>query len=91
VFEALACGTPLICAPWDDCDGLFEPGSDYLTVANEEEMRESMRNLTNDPELRASLIRNGLERICSRHTCGHRADQLLAIFAEVASPIAGAA
>ena len=26
VFEALACGIPLVCAPWDDCEGLFRPG-----------------------------------------------------------------
>ena len=26
VFEALACGIPLVCAPWDDAEGLFTPG-----------------------------------------------------------------
>ena len=25
-FEALACGIPLVCAPWDDAEGLFTPG-----------------------------------------------------------------
>ena len=30
VFEALACGIPLICAPWEDCEGLFRPHQDYL-------------------------------------------------------------
>src|SRR5262249_54805735 len=91
VFEALACGIPLICAPWDDCEGLFAPGSDYLAVADETEMREAMHDLINDRALRAALARSGLERIRSRHTCGHRADQLISIVAEVASPIAGAA
>ena len=33
VFEALACGIPLICAPWEDREGLFAPGHDYLTRA----------------------------------------------------------
>ena len=31
VFEALACGIPLVSAPWDDCEGLFQPGRDYLS------------------------------------------------------------
>src|SRR5699024_762173 len=26
LFEALACGIPLICAPWEDAEGLFRPG-----------------------------------------------------------------
>lgn len=26
LFEALACGIPLIGAPWDDVEGLFTPG-----------------------------------------------------------------
>src|SRR3546814_2717432 len=35
VFEALACGIPLVCAPWDDCEGLFRPGEDYLVRSEE--------------------------------------------------------
>jgi spore maturation protein CgeB len=91
VFEALACGIPLICAPWNDCEGLFAPGSDYLVAADEEGMRAHMRALSADAVLRAALIRRGLERIRSCHTCGHRADQVLSIFARIAAPIAGAA
>src|SRR5919204_5738864 len=29
-FEALACGIPLLSAPWDDAEGLFSAGDDYL-------------------------------------------------------------
>ena len=32
VFEALACGIPLVSAPWDDTEGLFRPGTDYLVA-----------------------------------------------------------
>ena len=32
VFEALACGIPLVCAPWQDSEGLFHPGQDYLVA-----------------------------------------------------------
>jgi spore maturation protein CgeB len=30
VFEALACGIPLVSAPWRDVEGLFRSGEDYL-------------------------------------------------------------
>src|SRR4051794_12253415 len=32
VFEALACGIPLVSAPWEDCEHLFQPGKDYLVA-----------------------------------------------------------
>ncbi len=35
VFEALACGIPLVSAPWQDSEGLFRPGEDYLVAADE--------------------------------------------------------
>jgi spore maturation protein CgeB len=33
VFEALACGIPLVSAPWDDSEHLFRPGEDFLVAA----------------------------------------------------------
>src|SRR5690606_11629032 len=38
MFEALACGIPLISAPWDDTEGLFRPGNDFLYARNGEDM-----------------------------------------------------
>ncbi len=32
VFEALACGIPLVCAPWRDTEHLFSPGDDFLVA-----------------------------------------------------------
>ncbi|HEX5954262.1 MAG TPA: glycosyltransferase [Rhodanobacteraceae bacterium] len=81
VFEALACGIPLICAPWRDSEHLFEPGTDYLSVQNGDEMRVALRDVLNDPALAASLAASGLERIRARHTCGHRVAELMAIVA----------
>jgi spore maturation protein CgeB len=79
VFEALACGVPLISAPWDDAEGLFRPGTDYLVAKDEAEMARHMRAVRDDPGLRASLIASGLATVRARHTCAHRADQLLAV------------
>jgi spore maturation protein CgeB len=86
VFEALACGIPLLSAPWNDCEGLFRPGTDYLLVEDGEEMTERLRDVANDPDLRRSLVQHGLETIRARHTCGHRADELLAIATRLAAP-----
>jgi spore maturation protein CgeB len=81
VFEALACGIPLISAPWSDSEGLFNPGADYLVAQNEAEMERHLKAVRNDADLRRSLVENGLNAILSRHSCTHRAEQLLAILA----------
>src|SRR3569833_84170 len=67
VFEALACGIPLVSAPWDDCEHLFRVGEDLLMVRDGEEMTRALRSLQSDEGLRACLTRNGLETILARH------------------------
>ncbi|MBX4923511.1 glycosyltransferase [Rhizobium bangladeshense] len=79
VFEALACGIPLISAPWSDAEHLFEPGRDYLVVGDGEEMKKSLRDVLSDTDLAAGLAAAGLETIKTRHTCRHRVDELFAI------------
>jgi spore maturation protein CgeB len=79
VFEALACGIPLVSAPWNDAEGLFRTGSDYLVGRNEAEMTRHLLTLQEEPDLRVSLVRHGLETIRARHTCAHRAIELLKI------------
>ncbi|WP_230530190.1 CgeB family protein [Microvirga roseola] len=79
VFEALACGIPLVSAPWHDSEGLFSPGTDYLVAKDESEMERHLTAIRQDPDLRRSLVESGLAAIRSRHSCAHRVDQLLAI------------
>ena len=81
-FEALACGIPLVSAPWDDAEGLFRP-SDYLVARDGEEMKRHLRDLLADPELAAGLARSGRQTILDRHTCAHRVEELLAIGREL--------
>jgi spore maturation protein CgeB len=83
VFEALACGIPLVSAPWRDSEGLFRPGKDLLMAGDGAEMALHLGALRHEPALRAALARSGLETILARHTCAHRADQLLAIVARL--------
>ena len=79
VFEALACGIPLLSAPWRDSEGLFRVGRDFLMARDGREMGAHLREVANDADLRASLVASGLQTIRARHTCAHRADELLAI------------
>lgn len=85
VFEALACGIPLVSAPWSDAERLFRNG-DFLWAADGEAMTRHLRELAHDPSLRAALAAAGLETILARHTCRHRADELLAIVAAEDAP-----
>lgn len=80
VFEALACGIPLITAPWDDAEGLFTPGSDYLVARDGAEMRRHLRAVLRDPALARALAEHGRRTIVERHTCAHRVDQLIEIY-----------
>ena len=86
VFEALACGIPLVSAPWDDCEHLFRVGEDFLMVGDGAEMTAALRDLKRDPGLRNSLVRSGLETIRTRHTCAHRVDELLSIVERMRAP-----
>jgi spore maturation protein CgeB len=82
-FEAMACGIPLISAPWDDAEHLFEPGKDFLMARNGREMQDHIRNLLADPAAAAELAARGRATIMKRHTCAHRVEELMAICAEL--------
>jgi spore maturation protein CgeB len=82
-FEALACGIPLVSAPWHDAEGLFRPGVDYLVAANGTEMERQLKRVLRDEALARELSDRGLETIRARHTCAHRVDHLLSICQEV--------
>ena len=91
VFEALACGIPLVSAPWDDAEHLFHPGQDYLTARDGTETTRHLATLRADPALRATLAAHGLATIQARHTCTHRVDELLAILDRLSAPQAARA
>jgi len=82
-FEVMACGVPLVSAPWDDTEGLFVEGRDYLVAKNGREMRDLLRMLLADEELARSIGESGRRRILERHGCAHRVDELLAIAEEL--------
>jgi spore maturation protein CgeB len=86
MFEALACGIPLVSAPWDDCENLFRPDSDFLFAQDGNQMREHLRMLRADPDVARSIAESGLHRIRAHHTCAHRVRELLSICRSLGKP-----
>jgi spore maturation protein CgeB len=88
VFEALACGIPLVSAPWIDAEGLFSPGLDYLVAEDGAAMRRHMRLILNEPEIGRALAEHGLRTVQARHSCAHRVDELLSICRQLGRELA---
>jgi spore maturation protein CgeB len=82
-FEALACGIPLVSAPWHDTEGMFSVGRDFLMARNGREMTSAIRAVLHDRDLAAELSAQGRQTILTRHTCAHRVEQLLDIYEEL--------
>lgn len=82
-FEALACGIPLISAPWHDAEALFSPGRDYLVARDGAEMEALLARVLADSEFAGSIAARGRKTITARHTCAHRTDEFLRICREL--------
>lgn len=86
MFEALACGIPLISAPWSDSEGLFNGEKDYVTVRDGQEMKRALTRVLECPEEAAARAEHGRKTILNRHTCAHRNEQLLGILEGARKP-----
>jgi len=78
IFEALACGIPLVSAPWSDDERLFPEGC-YLSASNGDTMKSALAAVLTDSDLAGYISRTGMRAVQERHTCRHRAEELLAI------------
>ena len=86
-FQALACGRPLVCAAWDDRDGLFQPGADYALARDGGEMVGWLKPLLGSPDMAERLARHGRDTVLQRHTCAHRVDALLSLHTALPEPV----
>ena len=84
-FEAMACGIPLVSAPWHDVEGLFTAGRDYRCARDTAAMTTHLEAVLTAPDEAQAMADHALATITTRHTCAHRVDELLAIVAEVRS------
>jgi spore maturation protein CgeB len=85
-FEAMACGIPLVCAPWDDCEKLFVEGQDYLLARTGAEAKRHIALLLADAAFAKRIADHALATILARHTCAHRTNELLDILSELGAP-----
>jgi spore maturation protein CgeB len=81
----MACGIPLVSAPWEDAEGLFAPGKDYLIARDGAQMQRHLRDVLNDRLLSESLVLHAFRTIHERHTCAHRVNELLGFVRELES------
>ncbi len=74
LFEAAACGVPIISDLWEGLDTFFEPNSEILIATSEEMV---MRHLLDIPEHERLQIGSAArQRILTKHTAKHRAIEL---------------
>jgi spore maturation protein CgeB len=74
LFEAAACGTPIISDAWPGLDQLFAPGREILVARDANQVLHWLRDL---PEARRVAIGTaGRNRVLAEHTAEHRAETL---------------
>lgn len=74
LFEAAACGVPVISDPWEGLETLFRPESEILIAATEEEVLRILRELPEHE--RVAIGRRARSRVLAEHTAAHRAAEL---------------
>jgi spore maturation protein CgeB len=80
LFEAAACGTPIISDWWEGLDSLFDPGSEIVIAPDAATVLETLRTLPD--RNRQAMARRARDRILSSHTAAHRAMELESYLAE---------
>jgi spore maturation protein CgeB len=74
LFEAAACGAPLLSDAWDGIQDFFEPGSELLLASNSDDVLAALGS--SDRELRL-IAERARERTLSQHSSARRAQQLV--------------
>ena len=71
LFEAAACGVPIVSDWWPGLDELFEPGTEVLVAAAADEVLALLRELPE--ERRRAVGQAARRRVLAAHTAAHRA------------------
>jgi spore maturation protein CgeB len=83
LFEAAACGTPIISDRWPGIDTIFEPSSEILIASAPNEVVEILRDMPE--ERRRAIAENARKRVLADHTSEHRAQQLETYYLEASA------
>ncbi len=71
LFEAAACGVPIISDCWEGIEELFEPGREILLASRPDDTLLYLSDLTEQE--RRAMGRRARERVLAEHTAAHRA------------------
>jgi spore maturation protein CgeB len=74
LFEAAACGVPIISDWWEGIDTILEPGTEILIARSAADTLRYVREMP-EPERRA-IGQRARSRVLAEHTSAHRAAQL---------------
>jgi spore maturation protein CgeB len=83
LFEAAACGTPIVSDAWSGLEEFFAPGAEILVAHTTGEMETILRDC--DADAAAAIGAAARRRVLREHTAAHRAAELEAHLEEVAS------
>src|SRR5579884_2746936 len=75
LFEAAACGAPMLSDDWEGLEAFFTPGTEILLARSADEVVDALD--FDDAQLRR-IGQNGRERALGQHTSAHRAAELIA-------------
>jgi spore maturation protein CgeB len=74
LFEAAACGVPIISDYWDGLDSYFKFGSEILVARSPEDTLRYLRDIAEDE--RRAIGERARQRVLNSHTAAHRAQEL---------------
>jgi spore maturation protein CgeB len=74
LFEAAACGTPIISDWWDGLEAFFVPGKEILIARSARDTAEYLHDLPEDE--RSAVGARARATVLARHTAAHRAQEL---------------
>ncbi len=84
LFEAAACGTPIITDYWEGLETFFELGSEILVSHSGEDTLEYLRNISESE--RSQIGERARARVLAHHTAQHRAEELESYVLDVVKP-----
>jgi spore maturation protein CgeB len=74
LFEAAACGTPIISDTWRGLKDFFVPGTEILTARSANDILEYLQDIPESE--RKEIGMNARRRVLQQHTAMHRAAEL---------------
>lgn len=81
LFEAAACGTPIISDFWDGIDSIFEIGTEILISKSAENTIQFLTNISE--EEREAIGERARQKVMDFHTAAHRATELVGYYEEI--------